>query len=149
MALNRIAARNGNCDLVNDFYDFSFQLPAHARHSSSKTMQVSTHANGIQKIIAMASGPLRLPSLFLRSAKGSTREQCTCSGIFYLVWAACDACSPNPIDTTYRSSSVYRLPLTPVGGGMTIATRFLIVLVFLSSSFIAVYQVNQTTYSTF
>ncbi|KAF7366035.1 hypothetical protein MVEN_00479700 [Mycena venus] len=36
---------------------------------------------------------------------GSTTEQCTCSGILYLVWAACDACSPNPINTTWDDYS--------------------------------------------
>ncbi|KAJ7852883.1 hypothetical protein B0H13DRAFT_1206486 [Mycena leptocephala] len=70
MALNRIAARNGNCDLFENEAGFD---------PCEWDPEDNCH--------------------------GSTREQCTCSGIFYLVWAACDACSPNPIDTTWDDYS--------------------------------------------
>ncbi|KAJ7918895.1 hypothetical protein B0H13DRAFT_1991224 [Mycena leptocephala] len=45
---------------------------------------------------------------------GPTREQCTCSSILYLVWAACDACSPEPIDTTWDDySNQFDCPSVP------------------------------------
>ncbi|KAJ6553194.1 hypothetical protein B0H19DRAFT_1236259 [Mycena capillaripes] len=53
---------------------------------------------------------------------GSTRKQCMCSGISYIVWAACDACPPDPIDTRWRPSSASMLPLTRIGAGTIIVT---------------------------
>ncbi|KAJ7660194.1 hypothetical protein DFH06DRAFT_1193967 [Mycena polygramma] len=37
--------------------------------------------------------------------RGSTREQCVCSGVSYLVWAACDACTPPPLNTSWDDYS--------------------------------------------
>ncbi|KAF8187622.1 hypothetical protein K438DRAFT_1834575 [Mycena galopus ATCC 62051] len=68
--MDRIAARNGNCDLFENDAGFD---------PCEWTPKEICH--------------------------GSTTEQCTCSGILYLVWAACDACSPNPINTTWDDYS--------------------------------------------
>ncbi|KAJ7822670.1 hypothetical protein B0H14DRAFT_2828293 [Mycena olivaceomarginata] len=34
--------------------------------------------------------------------RGSTGKQCSCSSISYVVWAACDACTPPPLNTTWQ-----------------------------------------------
>ncbi|KAJ6456257.1 hypothetical protein C8R47DRAFT_1155055 [Mycena vitilis] len=39
------------------------------------------------------------------ACRGSTREQCICSGVSYLVWAACDACDSPPLDTSWDDYS--------------------------------------------
>jgi len=45
------------------------------------------------------------PDGLCHESKKSAKEQCTCSGILYLVWASCDACSPNPKNTTWDNYS--------------------------------------------